>query len=450
MRIEIKLPEDVVNIMDTLNGSGYEAFIVGGCVRDAVLGRSPDDWDIATSADPAVVKSMFERTADTGLKHGTVTVLAGSGSYEITTFRIDGRYIDGRHPESVEYTRSLEEDLSRRDFTVNAMAYHPAAGLIDPFNGMTDIRNRLIRTVGNPDDRFHEDALRMLRAVRFSAQLDFEVDSGTLRSIAENCRLICKVSSERIREEMTKILMSDNPLKFILLRDTGLLQFTMPELEVCFHIPQNNPYHIYNVGVHSLYAAAAAEKDFCLRWAMLLHDIGKSLSRFTDADGTDHFYGHPEKSAELAFNVLNRLRFDKRSADRILRLIRYHDREILPYEKAVGKAVSSMGADIFEDLLRVKEADKTAQNPEYLEKARAYIGELKRVYLGIRERNACLDLKSLSINGDDLLGLGFPKGREVGDALERLLDMVIEQPELNERGKLLGIAAGMAEELGGE
>jgi tRNA nucleotidyltransferase (CCA-adding enzyme) len=438
------LPGYVENILKCLNRNGFEAYIVGGCVRDCIMGRTPADWDISTSAKPQQVKDIFGKTYDTGLKHGTVTVVIGERSSEVTTFRVDGAYEDARHPSSVEYTASVEADLSRRDFTMNAIAYHPEAGFVDPFGGIGDIEAELIRTVGRAGDRFREDALRMLRAVRFSAQLDFSADNAVLLSIGENCGLIANISGERIRDELTRILVSGNPLKFALLEETGLLHFIMPEFERCFHTPQNHPYHIYNVALHSLHAVAAIENDRCLRWAMLLHDIGKSVTRTTDDAGVDHFYGHPAKSAELAGAILKRLRFDNRSIDRILRLVRLHDREIAPAQRNVARAVCSIGEDIFEDLLKVKAADKTAQNPEYREEGLNAVGQIRRIYLDMKEKGRCLALKDLAINGDDLVGMGWKQGREIGRVLGQLLQRVVDEPELNRKDRLLELAGGLA------
>jgi tRNA nucleotidyltransferase (CCA-adding enzyme) len=324
---------------------------------------------------------------------------------------------------------------------MNAIAWNPEKGFVDPFKGIEAIRDRLICAVGNAADRFREDALRMLRAVRFSAQLDFAIHSETLKSISENSSLVNYLSSERIREELTRTLTSDRPLKFILLRDTGLLQYLLPELEICFHTPQNNPHHIYNVGVHTLYAVAAVDNDVCLRWVMLLHDIGKPAVKSTDAKGIDHFYGHPDKSAALAANILKRLKFDSKTIGRILRLVRYHDRDIVPSPKSVRRAVAAVGNDIFQDLLKVKEADRLGQNPEYRERELDGLAGIRQIYSDIEKEGCCLEIKCLAVNGNDLLELGIPEGRQIRDMLEGLLKAVIDRPELNRRETLLKEAA---------
>lgn len=440
MIFSIKPPQNVLYILNVMKDNGFEAYAVGGCVRDAVLDRVPKDWDIAVNAAPAEVKKLFDRTLDTGIKHGTVTVMLGEEAYEVTAFRIDGIYEDGRHPSSVEFTGNLEDDLRRRDFTINSMAWNPGRGLVDPFGGMSDIRARCIRAVGNPDERFCEDALRMLRAVRFAARLGFEIEAGTLEDIRKNSRLILNVSSERIREELSGILTSEEPGKLTLLRDTGIMGLILPELEVCFNVPQNNPHHVYNVGEHSIRAAAAIEGDRCLRWTMLLHDTGKALTRTTDGDGVDHFYGHPDKSVMIAEKILERLRFDNKSIDRILRLIRFHDMDIIPQPKAVAKAVSTVGGDLFEDLLKVKRADITAQNPADADEGIGYLDRIENIYKELLEDNSCLRLRDLAVNGRDLIGLGFREGREIGEALHFLFEKVIEDPSLNDKAVLMRIA----------
>lgn len=443
MEFAVRPPQNVLYILNLFKDNGYEAYAVGGCVRDAVIGREPKDWDIAVNAPPEVTKGLFERTLDTGLKHGTVTVMLGDEAYEVTTFRVDGAYADGRHPSSVEFTGRLEDDLRRRDFTINAMAWNPERGLVDEFGGIPDIKNRLVRAVGDPGERFGEDALRMLRAVRFAAQLGFGIESRTLKGIRKNSGLIRNVSSERIREELTGILTSEDPGKLTLLRDAGIMGIILPELDACFNIPQNNPHHIYNVGEHSIRATAAIEGESRLRWTMLLHDTGKAVTRTTDGDGVDHFYGHQEKSVEIAANVLERLKFDNRSADRILRLIRHHDRDIVPQPKAVARAVNAVGEDIFTDLLKVKRADKCAQNPADAAKGIDYIDRIENIYRELLISNSCLRLGDLAINGRDLIGLGYREGREIGKTLAILFEKVLEDPSLNDKAVLMRLAEGM-------
>lgn len=441
MTVVIRPPENVLNILRIFRENSHDAYAVGGCVRDSVLGKEPKDWDITTNALPAAIKALFEKTIDTGLAHGTVTVMLKGEAYEVTTFRIDGKYEDGRHPTQVEFTERLEDDLRRRDFTMNAMAWKEESGIVDPFDGMKDIAAGVIRAVGKPGERFCEDALRMLRAIRFAARLGFEIHCETLEAICENSGLINSVSSERIREELNGILTADNPMKFDILRETGLLKLILPEFEACVNTPQRNPHHVYNVGEHSLRAVTAVEPDKCLRWTMLLHDTGKAVTHITDDKGIDHFYGHPEKSMEIARDILERLRFDNRSISRIIRLIKYHDREILPQPRAVAKAVHAVGDDIFLDLLKVKRADKFAQNPLDKQKGMEYVDLIESIYNELKTENNCLKLKELAINGGDLIELGFEEGREVGQTLAFLFQKVLDDPALNDKQILSELAA---------
>jgi len=433
----IKLPKEVHHIIQTLNTNGFEAYAVGGCIRDSLLGKNPTDWDITTNAKPDKIKNLFPKTIDTGLKHGTVTVVVDGSRYEVTTYRVDGKYEDHRKPSKVEFTGSLLQDLGRRDFTMNAIAYHPLEGIVDPFDGVGDILARTIKCVGNPDDRLAEDALRMMRAVRFSAQLDFSIDKNTFEAIKRNSSLIRSISWERIRDEMTSLLISDFPMRFITLRDSRLLQYILPEFEICFQTPQNNPHHVYNVAVHTLHCIVNVKQDRILRWVMLLHDIGKPLTRTTDEKGIDHFYGHAEKSVRLADIILKRLRFDNKSIDKIKRLILHHDRNISPSFKSVRKAMAAVGTDLFEDLLEVKRADAKAHNPKYIDESMETLDCIFDTYKKIMESHQCVSLSDLAINGHDLEALGIHPGKRIGEILNKLLDIVLENPRYNTREKLL-------------
>ena len=437
LKRDVKMPEQVGFIFRVLNCAGFEAFIVGGCVRDSIMGRVPGDWDIATNAMPHEIKFLFSKTIDTGIKHGTVTVVIQGSNFEVTTYRVEGEYRDHRHPENVGFTSSLKEDLSRRDFTINAIAYHQETGFIDPFNGIEDIETGIIRAVGNPSHRFREDALRMLRAIRFSAQLGFDIEQSTLEGIRDNSDLILNISSERIRDELTKILVSDHTEKFKLLKDTGLLKLMIPEFDACFEAGQNNPYHIYNVAEHSLKAVSFITNESVLRWTMLLHDIGKVFTKTTDAQGVDHFHEHHEKSMQMAADLLKRFKFDNRTIERVCRMVKHHDRQIELSMKAVRRAVNIVGDDIFEDLLRVREADVQAQNPELSEKRLEQLNVIKNLYNEIISKGECTGLRKLAINGDDLVKMGIPQGKEIKLILEKLLEIVLENPELNLREKLL-------------
>ncbi len=436
---DFELPDEIQFVLQTLNLNNHRAYVVGGSVRDAILGNTAKDWDITTSALPNEVERLFDKTIDTGLKHGTVTVVINNQNIEVTTFRTDGNYLDNRRPESVNFIASLEEDLSRRDFTINSIAYHPDIGYIDPFDGISDINNKIIRTVGDPNQRFSEDALRMLRAVRFSSQLDFGIDKTTQNSIYENGYLLRKISQERIRDELTKLIVSNNPLKFSLLEELDILNYLIPEFEICFKTTQNNPHHVHDIALHSLYAMSYIENSSILRWTMLLHDVGKAYVKSTDDKGIDHFFGHEIKSKELAETILKRLKFDNKSIDLILRLIEYHDFSIAPDGKSIRKALQKIGEDVFLDLLKVKESDRRAQSSKFLEEELNKLSVIKDGYEKIKGNNQCVSLKNLKINGFDLLSLGIKQGEKVGMLLNTLLDKVIETPELNDKEKLIQI-----------
>ena len=298
--ITIRVPEGAGQVLKTLHGAGFEAYVVGGCVRDSILMHTPQDWDITTSAKPNEVKALFRRTVDTGIRHGTVTVLIGNEGFEVTTYRIDGAYEDGRHPKSVTFTASLDEDLKRRDFTVNAMAYSEETGLIDLFGGLEDLKARVIRAVGDPTERFTEDALRMMRAVRFAAQLDAVIEKKTLQGIRALAPNLRKVSAERTRVELEKLLVSDHPEEMRVLYETGLTAQFLPEFDACMTCEQHNPHHCYTVGEHIIHALCAVRSDKVLRLTMLLHDIGKPQCRTTDENGIDHFHGHVALGAKMA------------------------------------------------------------------------------------------------------------------------------------------------------
>ena len=433
----IHIPKNVSYIIKTLENNGFSAFVVGGCVRDSLLGNIPNDWDITTNATPHQIKALFDKTVDTGISHGTVTVLIDGIPYEVTTFRKDGEYKDSRHPEYVEYTDDLILDLSRRDFTVNAMAYNDKSGLVDHFGGINDLENSIIKCVGNPTTRFSEDALRMLRAVRFSAQLSFSIDKETLSALKEKSDDIIKISAERIHEELNKILLSDNAfLAFLTLHETTLLKNILPEFDRCFDTEQNIKYHLYNVGIHSLYVAENCSKKLYLKYAALLHDIGKPDCRNTDENGVDTFRNHAKLSTELSENILKRLKFDNKSIDKILRLIKFHDREIVVSKKAIKRAIIDVGDDIFEDLIDLKRAEVYAQNTMLtLPRLKTY-NDIIEIYEEIQKNKEAMSLADLDINGNDILKLGYA-GKDIGIILKNVLLHIINAPEDNQKEKIL-------------
>lgn len=434
----IKLPEKVKYIIETITEAGFEAYAVGGCVRDSVLGREPDDWDITTSASPYQIKELFPRTVDTGIQHGTVTVMLDKDGYEVTTYRIDGVYEDGRHPREVTFTPDLKEDLKRRDFTMNAMAYNDKTGLIDIFDGRKDMENRIIRCVGDPEERFREDALRMMRAVRFSAQLGYGIEAATETAITHLAENLKKISAERIQVEIIKLLCSPYPGRIRSAYELGITKIILPEFDSCMETAQNNPHHCYTVGEHSIRAMEAVEPDKCLRLAMLFHDIGKPATKTTDQDGIDHFHGHPLVSEEMTRKILKRLKFDNQTTFTVTRLVRYHDHYIGETSKAVRRSILEIGEEIFPLLLQVKRADIEAQS-EYLKKEKKeHLETVQKLYEDILRKKQCVSLKELSVSGSDLIREnGMQPGKEVGEVLSYLLDLVIEDPALNQKETLL-------------
>ena len=424
-------------ILEKLHASGHEAYAVGGCVRDALLGKEPNDWDITTSALPQEVKTIFPRTVDTGLKHGTVTVLAGRDAYEVTTYRVDGVYEDGRHPKQVTFTPSLEEDLRRRDFTINAMAYNPRCGLVDLFGGQKDLENEVIRAVGDPVQRFTEDALRILRAFRFSAQLGYEIEPATLHAASALSPNLARVSSERIRDELEKILIADFPDALMKAYEAGVTAVFLPEFDECMETPQNNPHHCYNVGEHTIWSVMLIRKDRILRLTMLLHDFGKPGARSTDPKGIDHFRGHPERSCRIANTVLRRLKYDNDTIRKVTKLVKYHDLRLRLTEPAVRKTIVKIGEDLFPLYLEVQRADTMAQSIYQRDNKLEYTANLRKIYDRVMFRGDCLNLKDLAVKGTDIIAAGVKPGKEVGDILAQMLEDVLNVPAHNDKGYLM-------------
>ena len=435
--IHIELPKDVKFIISTLEEHGQAAYAVGGCVRDFCLGRKPDDWDITTSARPDEIKALFPRTIDTGIQHGTVTVMMGRIGYEVTTYRIDGDYSDGRHPDSVTFTDVLTEDLKRRDFTINAMAYNDTMGLVDEFGGMEDLKAGVIRCVGNAEERFSEDALRMLRAVRFAAQLGFEIEEDTYAAITKLAPTLERVSAERIRVELMKLLASDNPWRIRTACETGLTRVFFPEFDEMMLTPQNTPHHCYSVGEHTIATLMNIRADKNLRLAMLVHDIGKPSCRWRDENGRDHFTGHPEAGVPIAREVLRRLKFDNDTIDFALKVVRYHDERPEATERNVRRLMARAGKDIFPELFEVKRADTLGQSLYLREEKLKYIDDIEKCYMDIIEQEQAVTIKDLAINGRDIMELGIPSGPYIGEILSALLEEVLDDPDKNDRKTLI-------------
>lgn len=439
--INIILPEQVAFIINTLNEAGFEAYAVGGCVRDSIMGREPDDWDITTSADPQQVKKLFRRTIDTGIQHGTVTVMLQKAGYEVTTYRIDGEYEDNRHPKEVIFTKSLKEDLKRRDFTVNAMAYHPSEGLIDLFDGIGDMERRFIRCVGNARERFSEDALRVMRGVRFSAQFGYEIEEETKKAVCKLAGNLKNVSAERIRVELVKLLVSPNPDYLRRAYELGITKVFLPEFDICMETAQNNPHHCYSVGEHTLQAMKAVRADKVLRLAMFLHDIGKPFTKTTDEKGKDHFKKHAKESTRLAEDILHRLKFDNDTIKKVCRLVEFHDWSIDLEEhvkiSTVRRLIAKIGEDAFPDMFEINRADLLAQSGYLRKEKLAKQERLEAMYREITEKKDCLSLKGLAVGGKDLLERGLKPGRELGEILQRMLTDVLENPAHNKKEYLL-------------
>ena len=440
------LPEKVNHIIHSLTDAGFEAYAVGGCVRDMLLGREPKDYDITTSARPEEVKKIFRRTIDTGIKHGTVTVMTGKEGYEVTTYRLDGNYGDGRHPDSVTFTPSLEEDLKRRDFTINAMAFNEENGLVDIFGGEEDIKNRIIRCVGNPDRRFDEDALRIMRAVRFSAQLSFDIEENTRRSVARHAYALKKISAERIRDELVKILISDDPGKIRELYELGITKVILPEFDRCMHLEQTSKYHVYSVGEHIIKTIEAIEPDTVLRFTMLFHDMGKPAVR-TKKGREEHFKGHQKAGAQLALKVMKRLKFDNDTMHKVSTLVFYHDFRPIPSESDVRRAIHKIGSSLFIPYLQVQRADAAGKNPAGYEKELKRTDEILEIFETVTARGDCIDLKGLAVNGSDLIAHGIEPGVQIGKILNSLLELVIADQSYNEKEILLREAERIMKEI---
>ena len=436
------MQKNVTVILNTLNEHGYEGYVVGGAVRDYVMGKTPHDWDITTNAKPEEVKAMFSKTVDTGIKHGTVTAILDGEGYEITTYRTDGNYTDGRHPDSVAYEDHIEKDLSRRDLTINAMAMDVHGKIVDPFGGLNDIRNGIIRCVGLPDDRFTEDALRMMRAVRFEAQLGFTLDDTVKASIRKNADKLAYVSNERIRDELTKMLMSKEPKRgFLDAYETGITALVLPEFDRMMQCEQNTPYHYANVGIHSLDTVESIRPDAILRWTMLLHDVGKPDTKTHNAQGYDAFYDHPLRSRQIADDIMIRLRFSNKDRREIGNLIEDHD-IILTRNSKIRAYTAMRGSDYIDELEAVKFADAKAHSPQcvdtiqrthqaFIDKARGCIAD------GTAIRQC-----DLRITGYELMEYGL-KGKTIGEFQKKAYIDCLGNPSLNNNASLRMLAFKM-------
>lgn len=421
------MPKNVDIAINLLQSAGFEAYAVGGCVRDSLLGKTPNDWDITTSAKPENMKSVFAdfHCIDTGIKHGTVTVVIDGEPLEITTFRLDGEYEDNRHPKSVTFTSNLGADLGRRDFTVNAMAYSKKTGTVDLFGGQNDLKNKIIRCVGDPDRRFNEDALRILRALRFASALDFEIEEKTAQSLLKNRALLGNISEERIAKELLKLVCGKGA-KQILTDFAPVLFEILPELQPMYKNSHDNPHHCYDIYEHTLIAVESIDPEPTLRFAMLLHDCGKPAVKKFDENGVAHFYGHQRISAEISAQILARLKVSNKFRDEILFLVSNHDRwELYENTEKMPRYLSKFGLDGVLNLLKVMRADVLAQSPEYRYRL-DQIADAEETAKNLAAQKPCLSLSELQINGRTLMDIGIPQGRKLGAVLAQLLDEVID------------------------
>ncbi len=434
------LPAYVKKAINVLKSNGFEAYAVGGCVRDMLLSREVNDYDVTTSAMPEEIKMCFKdlRCIETGIKHGTISVIVDGEIIEITTYRIDGKYTDNRHPETVEFTKNLKDDLKRRDFTINAMAYDGNGIVIDCFEGKKDLQNKIIRCVGDAKTRFREDALRILRALRFSAKLGFEIEKDTKKAIFSEKKLLLNIAAERIREEFCGIIEASGGAK-VICEYISVFEVFIPELGKIRGIHQHNKAHIYDVFIHSIKALEACENNLYLRLCMLFHDIGKFCCMSIDEKGNGHFYGHQRISANITKEILKRLRFDNKTIDTVAILVTYHDGQIAPDEKSVRRWLKRLGEENLRLLLKVKKSDAASHEKNYAMERIEEIEKIKVCLNGVIEKKLCYNLKMLAFTGEDAIDAGF-SGKGVGVCLEYLLCAVIENRCENERSALMEVA----------
>ena len=435
-----EIPDGARRILQTLNSVGHEAYLVGGCVRDLLRGVEPHDWDICTSALPEETERCFagQRLIETGLKHGTVTVLENGDPYEITTYRTEGPYSDSRRPDFVRFVPNLEEDLARRDFTMNAIAMDLQGNLRDPYGGAGDIKVGLIRCVGEPAQRFQEDGLRVMRALRFAAVFGYEIEEQTAQAIHENRAMLDRVAAERINAELCKLLVGKSAGDVLRQYPDIFCQF-WPQLGPLVTLEQHNPWHCWGGWEHTIHAVEGAPADVTLRLTMLLHDIGKPACKSTDEKGVDHFYGHPAVSAQMADQMLRALKFDNKTRERVVLLVERHDAQLPPRSQVIRRWLNRLGPEAFFQLLEVKRADNMGQAPENVEDRLAELDEIRAKAERILAERQCLTLKDLAVNGRDVIAAGVEPGPEVGRVLEGLLERVLNGETLNERETLIDI-----------
>ena len=432
----IKLPSEVKLILNHFKESGYEAFCVGGAVRDSLMGNEPGDWDITTNATPDETANIFKnyKIIETGIKHGTVTVIIDKKPYEITTYRIDGEYEDNRHPGNVIFTRNLKDDLARRDFTVNAIAYNPDAGIVDFYDGQGHIYNSIIKTVGDPDKRFNEDGLRIMRALRFAATLGFEIDCETASAIHRNKDLLINISAERINIELTKLVCGKNAFN-ILMEYPDVLSVVIPEIAPAVNFKQYGKKHAYDVWEHICHTVDTIPSDRILRLTMLLHDLGKVPTHALNDKGDSTFKKHAPIGGEMAREILTRLKFDKKTINRVSFLVSYHDFEPTESKIELKHHLKTKTPDDIRTLLVIKKIDRGALSESYRDISEATAQTLRWLD-EIERNNECCTINQLAVNGNDLIAQGIT-GEKVGETLNYLLDSVIEEKVTNDKSALL-------------
>ena len=436
----VKLPEEVLFIINTLESNGYEAYAVGGCIRDSLFGKTPQDWDICTSALPEQTMGCFkeQQITEAGLQYGSITLMLNHQPFEVTTYRVDGKYTDNRRPDTVKFVNVLKRDLARRDFSINAMAYNPKTGLVDYYGGQQDLQRRSIRCIGNLNKRFQEDALRIMRALRFASVLDFSIEKGTAQAMHDNKKQLKNIAAEHIAVELNKLITGDG-VKNIFLEHIQVMIEIIPELEQTIGFVQNNPYHCYDVLTHTLASVDAAPKDLIIRLTMLFHDIAKPKCHTESDDGVGHFYGHPQEGSDMAKEILSRLKYDNDTVKAVTQLVLYHDAEIHPGHKHIKRWLNKIGEEQLRQLLKVKHADAMAQSDKYRQDKLDKLSIISFLIDEIIAQQQCFSLKDLAVNGRDLIAAGVPEGIKIGIILNHLMEMVIDEQVDNEKNALLNI-----------
>lgn len=432
------IPDEVLSIIEKIEENGFEAYMVGGCVRDCVMGVTPHDYDICSSALPEETMEIFkgEGMVTAGLKHGTVGIIRDKQVYEITTYRLDGEYSDGRHPDSVAFTRELKEDLLRRDFTINAMAYNPRSGLVDIYGGCEDIKNGIIRCVGNAEERFSEDSLRILRAIRFASRFDFEIEKSTADAMNKLYPLIESVSTERISSEFMQTIMCKGASRYIN-EFKEIIAFFIPEIKDMFGFEQHSKWHCYDVWNHTMVSLAACDDDIYVKLTMFFHDIGKPHCFTQDENGEGHFYKHAVISEKIAHKALKRMRLSNDIINKVSMLTGAHDIVLNATKKSVKKILGKFGEEDFERLLKIRLADRAACNREIEDNTEELVEDVRKIAAQIKEENECFNIQGLAVKGGDVIKAGIQPGPEVGKMLKKLLDEVIEGNIKNEYEELI-------------